>query len=225
VPSDLGRLCHDELGYLTITRTLHSFNGLRLMHMPGYFPPGQTCASLAAAGATQWPTYFFGLMPTLTAPPQAQPAGDFISGMSMSTRYGGDGVGMVTLERESSFEASDINIAGMYAHFAARLSEQGWMNDSEDSGLKSAVSAWYKTAAPPANVDASDTELTGFLSIVHTGGDDYRVRFSVEAATGAEFSMGPVFAVPYDIMGNGERPPLNVPQIGIRGIPAGYTPR
>jgi hypothetical protein len=219
------RLCHDRLGYLSITRPAATYGGLRLTHTPATFPPGQGCASVG--DLTPWLNYFFGLMPLLTPPPQARPAASFTPyTLSMrSARYASAGGGTVVLESEQNLTVPDINIAGLYAHYAARLGEQGWAIDSEDTGVRSATAVAYKVAAPPANVTASDTQLTGFLTIRNTGGTIYRVTLAMEAMTDGSFNLNSYFAVPYDVTGNGLGVPLNDPQLGIRGLPAGYTGR
>ncbi len=223
--SGISRLCHDRQGYLTITRPTPTYNGLRLTHSPFSLPQIERCPTVVAETSV-WLTYFFGLVPTLSPPPQSSPTGPFVpyTVALRSARYLTAG-GAVVLESEQNLTVPDINIAGLYAHYAARLGEQGWVIDSEDTGVRSATAVAYKVAPPPANVVTSDTQLTGFLTIRNTGGTTYRVTLAVEATTDAVFNLGSYFAVPYDVLGNGTGPPLNEPRLGIRGIPSGYVPR
>jgi hypothetical protein len=226
--TNVSSLCHDVHGNLTLMALTSSPGCLRQLHSPSN-TSGPTCAE-RAQDETRWVNYFFDLLPTLTPPPQAVPSSglgiSFFGGMS--TRSNSSGT-TVSLPRDFSYRIPAINIPGLYAHFAARLSEQGWVNDSEDSGLVSATSVWYRSEPPPEGVDANDTQLTGTMTILHQGGDTYTLSFTLQATTDARVTPGLSVSVrefvPYDIMGNGERPPLTQPTIGIRGIPSGYTPR
>jgi hypothetical protein len=219
------QLCHDDLGLLFITRPTPDYEGLRLTHSAIAFSPDPTCAALANHSSSSWLNYFFGLLPALTPPPQASSADTMppylISISSARISSNRDAI-VLTYDRE--IDVPNINIAGLYAHYAARVGEEDWVIDSEDTGVRSATAVMFKTAAPPADVTAGDTQLTGVLTIVHTGDIRYRVTLSVEATTDADVDINGLFGVPYNVMGNG-LPPLNDPAIGIRGIPSGYTGR
>lgn len=224
--ANYSRLCHDTLGTLTLYSLTPAATSLRVMYAPRY--AGATpCAQQVETTQIAWTTYFLNLLPTLTPPPQTLPSTTPIMGYfgGISSRSSSSGTTFST-SREASFRVPGINMAGLYAHFAARLSEQGWVNDSEDSGLKSAASVWLRTTPPPQGADADDTQLTGTLVILNQGGDEYLVTFSLQATTDARvYASGTSIArdfLPYDITGNGVGPPINSPQLGIRGIPAGF---
>lgn len=219
-----GQLCHDQLGVMIITRPTPTYMGLRLTHSRAYLQPGQTCASAAAGSSTPWIEYIFGLVPALTPPPQAQPAESFrpYQVVLQPDPFLPGGVVGGTLAYASDIDAPDLDLADLYAYFAADLEQQGWEIDSEGAGEKSATAVAYKVVPPPANVDASDTQLTGFLTLLDTGDATYRVTFSLKFTTDADITLGLLLQVPYTIMGNGQLPPLNEPTLGIRGIPSGF---
>lgn len=82
--SGFGQLCHDQLGVMTITRPTPTYMGLRLTHSRVYLQPGQTCASASAGNSSVWLQYFFGLIPSMTPPPQATPVGSLSELISMA---------------------------------------------------------------------------------------------------------------------------------------------
>jgi hypothetical protein len=216
-------LCHDEAGSLLISRAMSGFNGLRLLnYRSSRYPGDATCAEQADPNAETWTTYFLDLMPVLTVPPQTTtPAGLISPYTSMSGSYSAGGTS-IEMERDGLIDVPDINTAGLYSHFAARLAEQGWQNDTQDSTTVSATSVWYATVPPPdfAEADVGDTELTGVLTLLHLGEERYRVAFSLYIESDVVLTPGSYVGV-RDFVPLG--PPLNEPTLGIRGIPSGYT--
>lgn len=184
--------------------------------------PTPTCQPPGSQSSANWQTYLIGLMPVLAVPPPTIPATPgliarpFVS-MSSSSSNGSISVEM---NHDGLIEVPDINIAGLYAHFAARLDEQGWRKDSEGSGTRSATAVWYRTVAPPATAAAgtTDTALTGTLTILHTSGNHYRVQFKLQATLAGQGAGGSNVIV-RDFVPVGQVPIS--PAIGIRGVFAG----
>jgi hypothetical protein len=225
----LVRLCHDTQGTLQINTSAQAgTQRLRVLRTNAISSVDPTLSCSQQQGSQQsggWPTYFLGLMPVLAVPPQTivPPRGTVVRPfVSMSSSSSSSGTS-IEMEHDGLIEVPDIDIAGLYAHFAARLAEQGWSRDSEGYGTRSATAVWYKTAAPPAHAAAgtADTELTGTLTILNTSGNNYRVQFKLQGTVSGQILPGGNIIVrdfvPYDQFSG------NVPTLGIRGIPSGYT--
>src|SRR5690606_27149810 len=149
---------------------------------------------------------FFALMPLLAVPDQAMtPPAAFMP--SIRTSYAtGNGT---EVSRDGTIDVPAMTTAELHDHFATQMEAQGWHADSEDAGIFSASSVWYKTSqlASDENGASEDIPLTGIMTILNTEDFTYRVLFKMQTDAITFLSS--------------ERPPMNVPALGIRGIPIG----
>jgi len=178
--------CHDQYGNMVVTTTVSgAVRQVSLSHtnqralgnvqsscedqiaqMQGRFRPRQ-------ADIAQY-------MPRLELPPR--PANDVSRGFGFfSGGSGGSGSGN-DYETRSQL-ASDLDIAGVFAHFAAQVVAQGWAADAEAVGEAFASGSWTRTVE-------GDQEIIGVLSVVALGEEAYDLRFRVlgRATAGSPFN-------------------------------------
>lgn len=206
-------LCHDQLGSLQVLvsttgpdashiRAIRSILPSGLGPLPGSLTCAQQRAMIEEAANEAAPsTWFFQLMPVLELPADAEPASQFSPGLIgrfVSVSSSGSGFEM---DNDGGFSLADTTMAELQEHFALQLEEQGWTGDSSGLGDTSASSVWYRTVQPPVatgGTAAPDLPLTGIMTLLSTGDDNYRMLFKLQGGEG----------VPR-------------PSLGIRGIPIG----
>lgn len=166
--------CHDQYGNVGVTTTVSgAVRQVSLSHtdqralgnmesscedqiaqMQGRFRPRQ-------AAIAQY-------MPRLELPPR--PANSVSIGVGLFTGgSGGSGSGN-DFETRSQL-ASDLDLAGVFAHFAVQVVAQGWDADAESVGEAFATGSWTRTVG--------DQEIIGVLSVVELGENSYDLRFRV----------------------------------------------
>ncbi|MGV3592636.1 MAG: hypothetical protein ACO1PZ_13185 [Gammaproteobacteria bacterium] len=224
------RLCHATHGSLQIMPASRTQGRLRVLHSPDNLfsgdPAAQGCARQPVTGTQSWYSWITERLPVLSVPPQTKPVAAIVPPprpaiVSGKTNGAGGLELMLSVTQENVIEVPDINVAGLDAHFAARMSEQGWQRDSGGSSQRSATSVWYRiaTATSTEGADTQEVVLTGTLTLHQVQDDAFHVGFAMQGTVETPFPVGSVTFV-RDIMTSGCMP-LNDPQIGIRGVPAG----
>ena len=209
-------LCHDELGFLDFLPTAEDRIRVNRNSLPPATRIGALdCAQLKELGQGQSGAIGFGfameLMPVLELPEGALSGG--FPGMAFAgvsrASIGGNGLNF-RIDRDGTVVVPNSSVSMLYQHFSAQLETQGWARDSGALGAVSSSSIWLKTTQTPEAPGSTvvDLDLTGIMSILHVEDEQYDVLFRL-------ISHGDGSLLPPSALG----PPLNAPELGIRGIP------
>jgi hypothetical protein len=222
-------MCHDRYGQMTIT-TSNTGTYTRVSVSRSVIPQGLT--GLPTCAEQQRTTrendiaqnFFSTQLPVLEVPAgtvQSVPRAYLIGGSS--SFYSNDGV---EISRDGVIQVPDTTVADLYEHFAAQMQEQGWQVDSSDAGQRGASSVWLKSMTVPGAT--TSTEVMTTLTLLLGVDAHYSVQLRLQSLPKAGGGLGIIgifggssivrdfIPIPVGLL------PLNEPQLGIRGIPAGY---
>ena len=206
-------LCHDEHGKLQFTTTDVGSKLLAAYRTQGSMLSCARQQQQGSGGEDQY-SYLLNQFPVLSAPPQTSAAHIYFSETGFVTRDAS-----IELQRDAALVVPQTNVAAVHAHFAARLTAQGWTSDSYSEAATSANSVWYKTAPPPSYApDAENSRLTGILLLLHNGGDNYRAQFELHGV------VAPSSCNNFAVSGRGvpppprPAPPPNLPSAASSGV-------
>lgn len=228
-------LCHDDYGTLEVRRAMRAGeNRLHLILSPAFtnLPGTLSCAQRKALnegqGGASGLSFLTELMPVLEVPQSTtlppSPPRPSLAARGISSSFTGSG--SFSMDQEGEVTVRNMNLAELYEHFAVQMEEQGWDEDSSAVGGSSVSSVWFKTARTPELPDmpGEDIDLTGMLSIVEADEDGFRVHFRLQGSGLPVFGSRGIVALPpsaatgsppFNVLG----PPLNAPELGIRGVP------
>jgi hypothetical protein len=220
-------LCHAAHGALQISPATRVPGRLRVLHSRDNIFAGDpvaaaNCGGVPQGNGTAWSSWFLAQLPVLPVPPQTHPINTSVFTPSpvpgiVTARSAGNGALELTVnaEQKNIIGVANIDIAGLDAHFAARLTELGWTRDSRGSGLLSATSVWYRTAVVPEGIamEAQDVVLAGTLTLQLLQDAEFYINFNMQGTIGLPASN----LVPTGCA------PLNDPSLGIRDVPAGIS--
>jgi hypothetical protein len=215
----IAQLCHNQLGDVTLS--VHDeADGARLSVMLGYrsnLAPQRDCAlekSRQDAEAAKW-DFLSQQIPVLELPSNAlqlprPPVG--ITGVT-------SGSSGVEMRRDTLAQLPDSSAAALYELLAAQMTEQGWSEDSGGDGDSTATGLWLRSATmTPGAAAGLRYDLLSSLSVIDHGTDRYEIKVTLQSGTLQDCSVSSPIVL--DCV---QRDP-GMPQLGIRGIPAGYRP-
>ena len=170
------QLCHDQAGQVSISfrrREPQNFVVLTKAQVSGR--NRGSCAQLIAQqersmGMMMGQRGSIQYMPRLVVPNMVDTRsvpGWVLGGISGSSR---------SADSEATIE-SELDLEGVYRHFAAQLAEQGWALDTESIGSVGANGIW--TRSPEAELD-----LVAHFNVVSTEESRYELTIRVESTGG-----------------------------------------
>lgn len=189
-------MCHASHGSLQIMPGSRGPGRLRVLRSHDNIfardlPASADCGGSSQSSSSSMYAWFVEQLPVLSVPPQTQPISTNISTPSpapgiVAVSASEDGKPELTLSatQQNVIRTPAIDIAGLDAHFAARLREQGWQRDSGSSGARSATSVWYRTATLTGDsaTDAQEVELAGTLTLQSLQDARFYIHFGLQGS-------------------------------------------
>jgi hypothetical protein len=189
-------LCHATHGSLQIMPSSRVPGRLRVLRSHDNIFAGDPvlgsadCGRPAQSSSNAWSAWFLEQLPVLSVPPQTRPVS---TSMVTSSRvpslvtiratppYGALEL-TVSAVQKNVIEVPNIDIAGLDAHFSARLREQGWTRDSGGSGQRSATSVWYRSATMTEGTatEGKEVVLAGTLTLQNLHDLEFYINFDLQ---------------------------------------------
>lgn len=196
-------LCHDQHGTLQISSDDSIAGALRTkvarIQYPLSYPLEQSCAdqleNIQSGGTSGITGFFQKLLPVLEVPDSA--VSNPLPGLgirALSTSLAGANA---EVTQEGSIQLADFSAAQLQQYFAPQLQEQGWLQDSAATGVRSASSVWFKMAQalPVAGQTSEEQEYTLVMTLLNATEDTWRVSLKLQTGNGSatgSFGVGSI---------------------------------